>query len=95
MQGSRPHWEAELHVFAPGGTARQEPARQKFPRLQSLFWVQAATQRPAWQVVPLLQSAVVVQRGFGVHLPPVQLQRSSHSSLAEHESPGQPKVQSA
>jgi hypothetical protein len=65
------------------------------PRAQSVFWVQAATQRPAVQLVPFLQSEGFSQRGVGVQRPPLHEQRASHSSLAEHESPGQPKVQSA
>lgn len=72
MQGSSPHWAFELQVRAPGGTARQVPARQKFPAVQSAFWVQAATQRPATQEVPLLHWEFFVHRGFGVHVPPVQ-----------------------
>ena len=69
MQGSRPHWAFEVQAWAPGGIGRQLPARQKSFVPQSLFWVQAATQRFATHELPLAQSAVVVQRGRASHRP--------------------------
>ena len=95
MHGSRPHCDAELHVFAPGGTGRHEPARQKLPRAQSALCVQAATQTPATHEAPFEHSRDVEQRGFGAQRLPEQVQRSSQSAFDEHESPGQPKEQSA
>lgn len=69
MQGSRPHCAFELQVRAPGGIARQLPARQKLPVVQSAFWVHAATQRFATHVVPFEHCALLVHFGLGVQRP--------------------------
>ncbi len=69
MQGSRPHCAFELQVRAPGGIARQLPARQKLPVEQSAFCVHAATQRLATHVVPLEHCELLVHFGLGVQRP--------------------------
>jgi len=96
MQGSRPHWAFEVQAWAPGGIGRQLPARQKSVAEQSVFRVQAATQRLATQLLPFAQSELPLHRGRASQRPELlQLQLEWQSWFEVHVVPGQPKVQSS
>ena len=94
-QTSRPHCELTVQAFAPGGSARQLPARQYWPPLQSVFFAHTEEHTPLLQASFDLQSLAALHLGNGAHFPALQAQDEAHSEFSEHEDPGQPKVQSS
>jgi hypothetical protein len=79
-----------LQLLAPGGTARQLPARQNSPAWQSAFLPQLPEQKPWVQASPAVHWVAEVHRVDFAQVPLLQLQELRQSEVWEQLVPGHP-----